>query len=241
MTSGFDADVTPVAGEAGSRAHRPGAGTSFPPGQDPFGAQPSVRRRGWVRIVLGALLLAGGIAVVALGIVRAIEHRQAIDDNAVARGTVRAGDVGRPLAFRVPPGERRRYTVYLLFGGVVSNSEVQELAVRDTGCAARMPDGVMTRFRGARQTVSETIGDAASVGTFTSLPGPVAIVCGYTSGTRGSRRRRPDAVPYVVTEGGQGMTVTGVLAIIGGTGAALAGGGLLAWGLVGRRARVRGR
>jgi hypothetical protein len=239
VTGGYEHDVTPVAGAAGSRAHRPGAGTHLPPEHDPFGARPSVHRRGWVRIVLGALLLIAGAAALAVGILQAVRHREAIDANAVARGTIRAGEPGRPLAFRVPPGERRRYTVYLLFGGVESNSTVQELAVRDTGCLARMPDGVLTRFRGARQTLSETIGDAASVGTFSSQPGPVAIVCRYTSGTRGSQRRRPGAVPYLVTAGGQSLASGGMLAIGGGVLAGTAGGLLVGWGLRGRRTPVR--
>ena len=132
------------------------------------------------------------------------------------------------IAFTVPEGDRRHFTVYLLFGGVENNSEDQDLAVRDTGCEATMPDGVVTRFRGARQGTSLQLGDAASVGHFSSQPGEVAVRCAYLTSTRSSRRRRPDTVPYVVTPGKPGGADGDVLMTIGGVFVAI-GGGFLAW------------
>lgn len=92
---------------------------------------------------------------------------------------------------------------------------------------------------GARQGVAATLGNAASVGHFSSQPGRVAIACAYTSGTRSSERRRPDAVAFVVTPGTPSWADGGVLAIIGGVSAALLGGFLAVWGWRGRR-RVLG-
>ena len=198
---------------------------------DPFGSRPQPRRRevGWLLLALGVLLLAGGIAASIAGIVGAVGNRDAIEDDAVGRGTVRDLDseVDR-IAFAVPEGDRRHFTVYLLFGGVENNSEDRDLAVRDTGCEATMPDGVITRFRGARQGTSVQLGDAASVGHFSSQPGEVAVRCAYLTSTRSSRRRRPDTVPYVVTPGKPSGLTGDVLMIIGGTFAAI-GGGFLGW------------
>lgn len=202
---------------------------------DPFGSRPSVRRHGWIRLLLGVILLVGGVGATVAGIVQAIEARNRIESRAVARGTVRDGLRGA-VAFDVPEGERRRYAVYLLLkGGLVRNSENDDLVARDTGCVASMPDGVLTRFSGSRQTISETLGNAVSVGRFTSQPGRVSIVCGYVSGTRRSERVRPDGVPYVVTEGGPSWTSSGVLTIIGGITAGILGGFLFGWGWRGRR------
>ncbi|MDW5597344.1 hypothetical protein VSS74_23555 [Conexibacter stalactiti] len=233
-----DPDVTPVGGAPGARAElpRPVAGESgFPAGEDPFGSRPSVQRRGWIRLVLGVVLLVGGIAGLAVGIVQAVGAHGRIEGDAVGRGIVREGGRGGALAFEVPPGERRHYTVYLLFEGLFSNDEVQELAVRDTGCLATMPDGVQTAFRGARQGVAATLGNAASVGHFSSQPGRVTIACAYTSGTRSSERRRPGAVAFVVTPGTPSWVGSGVLTILGGVAAGLLGGFLAVWGWRGRR------
>ena len=201
---------------------------------DPFGSRPTVRRRGWLRVALGAALLAGCVALAISGISGAVDSREELEEDAVGHGTVREG-LGEPVPFVVPEGERREYSVYLLFGGIESNSDVQELAVRDTGCVAHLPDGAQTRFRGARQDVSTTIGSASSVGHFSSQPGAVFVRCGYVSGAVGSESRRPGAVPYIVTPGSPGEVGAHVLAIIGGVFGAIGGGALLLWGWHGRR------
>ena len=195
---------------------------------DPFGSRRSARGPGWVRIVSGVLLVLAGVATTVAGIVTAVGAGRAIEDDAVGRATVRSGEVRDVVRLTVPDGERRRYTVYLLFDGVESNSTVQELMVRDTGCAATLPDGVETRFRGARQGVSATLGDASSVGHFSSQPGAVRVRCAYISGTRHSERARAETVPYVVTPGTPGDATSGVLLILLGT-TGMIGGGFVAW------------
>ena len=205
------------------------AGDFTPVGSAP-GAMAGPPRRGWIRVALGLLLVVAGVVATAVGIAQAVTEHGKIEGDAVTGADVRDGGLGDAAAFTVPAGGRRHFSVYLLFDGVESNSEVQELAVRDTGCAATMPDGVVTEFRGARQDVAATLGGAASVGHFTSLPGRVTVRCGYTSGTRSSERRRPDSVPFVVTPGKPSFLDSGVLTIVGGVGVAIAGGFLGFWG-----------
>lgn len=198
---------------------------------DPFGSRPKPRRRwsGLPLLLLGVLVILGGIAATVSGIAGAVGSRSAIEDDAVGRGTVRDLDaeVDR-IVFRVPGGERRDFSVYVLFGGVESNSEVQEVAVRDTSCEATLPDGVVTRFRGARQGTSLQLGDAASVGHFSSQPGEVAVRCAYLTSTRSSRRQRPEALPYVVTPGKPSGITGDALLIVAGVLAGI-GGGVLTW------------
>ena len=189
---------------------------------DPFGSRPSPRRFGWAGVVVGLLLVLGGIAATIAGIAGAVDSFGAIEDDAVGRATVRAGEVRDTVTFEVPPGDRRHYTVWVLFDGLTSNSDIRELAVRDTGCAAVLPDGVETRFRGARQGTSVTIGDASTVGHFSSQPGRVEVRCAYITGTLRSERQRPDALPYVVSPGKPSGADT--LTILGGVFGALAGG-----------------
>lgn len=226
-------DVTPVGQAPGSGP--PGPSTAAPPGGDPFGSRPSRRRRGWIRVVLGVVVLVGGCVAAIGGIVRAVDERDRIESGAVARGVVTAvAPEEERVTFEVPDRDRRDYTVYLLFEGVVSKEPEQELAVRDTGCTATLPSGDQTTFRGSRQNVSSSVGQASSVGHFSAAPGTVAIRCAYVSSSRRSRRQRPDSVAYVVTPG-KPAALTGTLAIVGGVFAALAGGFLSAWGWRGRR------
>lgn len=228
-----DPDVTPVGGRPGERAgEAPGPA---PPGGDPFGSRPTRRRPGWIRVIAGALLISGGVAVGVVGVARAIESGAAIEGDAVARGEVREDREQRAVAFTVPAGDRRDYTVYLLLRGRAGDENRRDLTVRDTACVARMPDGVETRFRGARQDASTTIGDATSVGHFSSQPGRVAVVCAYTTGTRSSRRIRPQRAEYVVTPGTPLAMGLGIAMGVGGITAAVAGGFLLAWGWRRRR------
>ena len=202
---------------------------------DPFGSLATERGPGWVRVALGALLVVAGIVLTIAGIRDAVDAAGRIEDDAVGRATVRADVARDAVQFTVPEGGRREYTVYLLFDGVESNSEVRELMVRDTGCIATLPDGVETKFRGARQGVAATLGDASSVGHFSSQPGAVLVRCAYVSGTLSSERRRADVVPYVVTPGTPGEASAGVLLIVGGVFGALAGGALVWWGWSRRR------
>lgn len=235
MSDWTNPDVTPVGGVAGARAEqaRP---SPLPGGEDPFGTRPSRRSPGWVRVVLGALLIAGGIALIGAGIVQTVRWGSGIEDDAVARGAVHEDtEQTRAVTFRVPPGERRDYTVYLLLRGRDDDENRRDLIVRDTACVAEMPDGVRTSFRGARQGASATVGSASSVGHFSSQPGAVGVVCAYTTGTRSSRRIRPERVEYVVTPGTPGAVGLGIAGIAGGVVVLLGGIGLVVWGLMRRR------
>lgn len=186
--------------------------------------------------MLGVALLVAGVGFAVSGILQAVDSGRRIESDAVGRGTIRDGGRADAVAFEVPAGGRRDYSVYLLFsGGTFRNEENDDLTVRDTGCLATMPDGARSEFRGARQGVAATIGDAASVGHFSSLPGRVVVSCAYTSGSRRSRRTRPDTVEWVVTPGTPDFLGSGVVAIVGGVTGALAGGFLFVWGWRGRR------
>jgi hypothetical protein len=207
---------------------------------DPFGSRRAERGPGWVRIVLGALVVAAGIAAAVAGIAGAVDSAARIEDDAAARATVSAVDhPAGATGFTVPGGERRDFSVYLLFDGVESNSTVQELMVRDTGCVATLPDGVETVFRGARQGSAATLGKASSVGHFSSQPGRVRVRCAYTSGTRRSERVRADAVPYVVTPGTPGEAGADAIVIVAGVFGAIGGGFLAWWGWTRRRVYQR--
>ena len=157
------------------------------------------------------------------GILDAVDAAGRIEDDAVGRATVREGEVAMPCsspcrrasgATTPSTSVRRRQW----------NSEVHELRSRDTGCTATMPDGAETRFRGARQGVSATLGDASSVGHFSSQPGAVTRPVRLLPGALRSGRRRADVVPYVVTPGTPNGVESGVGLILGGVTAALLGG-----------------
>lgn len=235
MSDWTNPDVTPVGGAAGAGA---GGGRPAPlsGGEDPFGSRPSRRRPGWVRIIIGDLLIIASIALIVVGIGRTADSGSGIEGDAVARGEVREdAERTRAVTFDVPAGERRDYSVYLLLSGRDGFENRRELTVRDTACVAEMPDGVQSRFRGARQGTSMTIGKASSVGHFSSQPGRVAVVCAYTQGTSSSRRIRPEVAAYVVTPGTPGEMGTGIAMIVGGVFGLIGGGFLVVWGLLRRR------
>ncbi|HEV2813315.1 MAG TPA: hypothetical protein VGW10_08695 [Solirubrobacteraceae bacterium] len=207
---------------------------------DPFGSRRAERGPGWAGIAAGLLVVAAGVAATVAGIAGAVDTAGAIEEDAVGRGVVRElSATAGVVAFTVPAGDRRDYTVYLLFDGVERNSVVQELMVRDTGCVAVLPDAAETRFRGARQGTAATVGQASSVGHFSSQPGRVRVRCAYVSGTRRSERTRADAVPYVVTPGTPGEAGADVVLILAGVFGAIGGGFLAWWGWTRRRVYQR--
>jgi hypothetical protein len=190
---------------------------------DPFGSRHAERGPGWLRIVVGLAVVAAGVAATVVGISGAVAAAGDVEDDAVGRAGLRD-----TVTFTVPDGRRRAYSVWLLFGGVERNSVVRELMVRDTGCTATLPDGARTVFRGARQGTAATLGDASSVGHFSSQTGTVTVRCEYVSGTRRSERVRADDVPFVVSPGTPGEASADVVWIVGGVFGAL-GGAYLAW------------
>jgi hypothetical protein len=206
---------------------------------DPFGSRHRERGPGWLRIVAGLLIVLGGIGLTVYGIAGAVDAAGKVEGDAVGRATVRDNEVRDVVRFTVPEGERRRYTVWMLFDGYTSNDDLRELMVRDTGCAVDLPGGDETRFRGARQGTSVVLGDAATVGTFTSAAGEVRVRCAYITGTLRSERRRESGVPYVVTPGGPSEFGSDVLLIVGGVFGAIGGGIIAAWGWSRRRRYLR--
>jgi hypothetical protein len=236
-------DVTPVGRAPGEGA---GSGPGRAPGgrgdgSDPFGSLPTVRRRGWVRIVVGAIALVAGVVATIAGIVEAVEARGEIESEAVARGEIRyfGGELGPPLTFEVPPGGSRDYSVWLIFGRNLVNREREEdAAVRDSGCQATLANERQVAFGGSTQGTRTTIGSATSLGSFSAPPGEVALRCAYGPGSLRSRGRRPDQVSFVVAPGKTSATTGGVLLILGGVFGGIAGGFLLAWGWRGSRRRI---
>ena len=227
-------DVTPV-------GRRPGEPPVVPPTvgrtttPDPFGGRPSVRRRGWLRIVLGAAAVVAGIVATVMGILDAVDTYDKIEGDAVARGVV--SESSRPVRFEVPEGGSRDYTVYLLFpkGNIINRELEEEAAVRDTACQVALPGGGTHSFRGNRQGVSQTIERASTVGHFSSAAGRVRVHCAYATGSRRTRIRRFDSVDYVVTPGKPTIAGGGTLLIVGGVFGAIGGGFLFGWGWRGSR------
>lgn len=205
--------------------------TAPPHGPAAPGAAPRPRRSGgWAVAVLGLVVLVAGIVLLVGGISEAVRSHDRIEDDAVGRGTVRRTSAPTPAAFVVPAGERRDYTVYLRTGG--GGTDGDDPVVAATTCVATLPNDARTRFSGARQTVSVTLGSLASVGSFSSPPGPVAVRC-----VLGSARFGDDAAEFVVTPGRPSVTGSGILAIIGGVLAILLGIAVTGAGIV--RAVVR--
>jgi hypothetical protein len=166
---------------------------------------PMRRRRRWGWIFIGLLMAFGGALAAALGIAAAVNARDAIEDQAVARAPL-----GQPTSFKAVVGER--YTVYVIAGRAESIAPRVEC---ETGGGAR--------FSGSKQGTTVTLGSATSVGRFDATERTVDIVCGG-----------PTTAPYVVSPGGTGI-VRGILEIIIGAFVALGGIALIIWGLIGRR------
>ncbi len=235
-------DVTPVGGQAGDAVGRP---TGAPSGgrtdrPDPFGSRPSVRRRGWVRLALGVVLLLGGVVATGAGILEAVDTYGKIEDDAVARGVIQDGRAAQALEFTVPDGGKRDYTVYLIFddGNYVNRELEEDAAVRSTVCQATRADETSASFTGSRQGASVRIERSASIGHFAAVPGSVRVGCAYGPSSRRSERRRPDRVDYVVTPGKPSVAGGGTLLIVGGVFGAIGGGFLFAWGWRGSRRPV---
>jgi hypothetical protein len=119
-----------------------------------------------------------------------------------------------PEAVRFTAAEPREYRVFLLY--------VDESAVSRTACEASTGD----RFTGARQSVSVTLGNASSVGTFDAPAGTVTVSCAG-----------PEGANFVVTPTSDSLLRI-ILTIVTGALVAVAGVLLLIWGLVGRRVPV---
>jgi hypothetical protein len=170
---------------------------------------PMRRKRGPLRILIGLAMLAAGALGVIVGISGAVNARDRIEEDAVARAPL-----GQPTSFEAAGSQR--YPVYVIFGGAFNNSD---RVVPRVGCQTSSG----ARFSGARQGTSVTLGSASSVGRFEAPAGTVDIVCGG-----------PTTDDYVVTPGGTGI-LRSIFLIIGGAFVLLGGIALIIWGLIGRR------
>ncbi len=176
------------------------------------------RKRGWVRVAIGVLLIVAGSAALVAGIVAAVGARDRIESDAVARGAP-----GEPLTFRAAaPGD---YTVFLI--GSFGDSTAVERAVGRTACLAAFDVGAR-QFSGSRQGFSITLGSASSIGHFDAPAGNVSVRCDG-----------PGSGEIVVSPGRPGIGIA-IAGIIGGAVLGLSGLGLLIWGLIGRRVSVYG-
>jgi hypothetical protein len=191
---------------------------------------------GKVQLGIAAPLLVVGLVILGLCVASLIRTNDGIEGDAVARGTLEAGAPATEVSFEVPDGDRRDYTVYIRSGG---SDGRRELVVEGTACSATRPDGDVARFSGANQTFSATLGDASSIGEFSSPPGRVGVACELDGvGSRGvdSPLR---GVPFVVTPGRPGSVLTDILGAIGGGVLVAIGMGLFVWGMVVRSKRPR--
>jgi hypothetical protein len=175
-------------------------------------AQPSRRKRGWLRGSLGVVAIVAGLSAVVLGITAVVGERQRIEDDAVARGIV-----GETVSFEA--AEASHYTVYLILEGRIGDDLRDEAVVARTRCETSSG----ARFSGSRQGAAVTLGRASTVGRFDAPAGEIAVSCVGADGER-----------YIVTPGNEWI-LRSILEIVGGAFALLAGAGLLIWGLAGRR------
>lgn len=99
-----------------------------------------------------------------------------VKDDAVVSGRIAAlGGPSTPGVVFVAPAEGR-YTVWLSSKGVI-NSLNRDRIVAATNCSAAFARGGSTRFRGARQGSSVTLGSHSTVGVFTAPEGRVGVAC----------------------------------------------------------------
>jgi hypothetical protein len=167
---------------------------------------PTRRKRGWIRVFIGLVLIAAGIISIVLGIVRIVGEVDKIQDDAVARGFL-----GEPVTFTAAQPDD--YTIYVLSGPDVSG----------IACRVAPAGGQTTTLSGAGQDVEYTVGSASSIGRFETGPGEVEVRC-----------EPGGPFEYIVTPGTPSI-VRDILALLGGAFAIFIGIPLLIWGLIGRK------
>ena len=173
------------------------------------------RRRNPVWLVLAVLLAGAGGAATAWFLVAQLGN---------AAGREDAVGSGRVAALRGAPTPAVRftgqgdYTVWLETDGVTL-SNTRELIVAATNCTAAFERGGSTRFRGARQGASVTIGDRSTVGTFSMPAGAVALTCSQQPFGRLGRQRALTAErSFFVTPGNPGIGWQPWVGLFGGIG-----------------------
>lgn len=206
--------------------------------RDGAGRPVSRHRRGWIRIVLGTLLLVGGIAVAIAGILTSIEFRSNAFDDAVGEGRLEGVGPTDPVSFVVDDTTGEDFTIFLDTPDT-GNSTHLEREVQSTECIVNRSDGTEQEILGRIQGVASDIGGLRSVGGFSATPGDTTVTCGWRAPVRRLDRGRADSRTFLVSPGAPSLAADGVVAILAGVFTAIAGGALLAWGLHGRRELAR--
>lgn len=201
---------------------------------DGTGRPVSRHRKGWVRVVVGALLLVGGVAVAISGILESIEYRSNAFDEAVGVGRLEGVGPTDPVTFVADETTGEDFTIFLDTPDTGNDTHL-EREVQSTECTVVRSDGTEQEILGRIQGVASDIGGLRSVGGFSATPGETTVTCGWRAPTRRLDRGRADSRTFLVSPGAPSLAAGGVLTIFAGVTAALAGGALLAWGLHGRR------
>ncbi len=202
--------------------------------RDDTGRPVSRHRRGWIRIVLGTLLLVGGIAFGIQGILSSAEYRSDAFDDAVGEGRLEGVGPTDPVTFVVDDATGEDFTIFLDTPDT-GNSIPLDREVQSTECVVRRSDGSEQEILGRIQGVASDIGGLRSVGGFSATPGETTVTCGWRAPVRRLDRGRADSRTFLVSPGAPSLAAGGVLTILAGVAGALGGGALLAWGLHGRR------
>ncbi len=146
-----------------------GVGMAMHPASTPLEflqqAGPSPRRRRWGLVVIGIILAFFGLGLLVVGaILGAVEQtRSSFDPVAEARtpGTL-IFDADDDLYRVAIQGERRR---------------VDASIAANVRCTVELANEATIELNGGRQSISETTGNIASVGTFDAVAGRTRITC----------------------------------------------------------------
>lgn len=169
--------------------------------------------------IAGIWLVAAGVAVTIVGSLLVLGN-QAVQ---VLAAEDRAS-VSTPLRFEAEEGS---YVVLLLpttvGGGQISGDPVAQLT-----CDVALADGTTALLRGSRQATSIETSAGETVGSFDAVAGPTTVTCDF----EGS----PDTYGYLVAVAPQRnvLNVLGLVALVGGILAVLAGAVLIVIGVRGR-------
>lgn len=202
--------------------------------RDQAGAPVSRHRPGYLRILLGAALLLGGIGMAVYGILDSINFRSDAIDDAVGRGLLEGVGPTDPVTFEADDSTGDEFTIFLDTPDI-GNSTHLEREVQSTACTVLRSDGSEKEVLGRIQGTASDIGGLMSVGGFSATPGETTVTCGWRAPSRRLDRGRADERVFLVSPGQPSAAGGGVLVTIVGVFGAIGGGFLLAWGLHGRR------
>ena len=140
----------------------------------------AIRKRGWVRMVIGTMLTGAGLAATIVGFLEVSTTQAEGIRNNVGVATVPGGTV----TFESNGGP---YTIFLLTPRIFTNDEEVERQVGSTQCEVLHPDGDDSTIKGAFQGASVTTDAGATVGWFTARPGTTTVTCDYVRSERTPR------------------------------------------------------